>query len=53
MADAELYHKWAGGHHLTNAAIHALTSILMFLAIRQLTGDLWRSAFAGHASGTD
>lgn len=45
MADCQVYGLWAGGHHLTNVALHALAAVLLFLALRELTGSLWRSAF--------
>jgi protein O-mannosyl-transferase len=53
MVDVDLYRdpssefgQWAGGHHLTNMFLHACNSILLFLALRRMTGDLWPSAFA-------
>ncbi len=45
MADCQVYGLWAGGHHLTNVALHAVTAALLFLVLRALTGALWRSAF--------
>jgi tetratricopeptide (TPR) repeat protein len=45
MADCHVYGLWAGGHHLTNVALHALTTVLLFLVLRAMTGTLWRSAF--------
>jgi tetratricopeptide (TPR) repeat protein len=45
MADCQAYGLWAGGHHLTNVALHAITSVLLFLVLRNITGQLWRSAF--------
>src|ERR1035438_1284705 len=49
MADAHgrLPNLWpvAGGHHLTNVALQAMTAVLLFLALREMTGTLWRSAF--------
>ena len=47
MLDCQLYglHPW--GHHLTNILLHAVAAILLFLALRQLTGDLWPSAVGG------
>jgi len=32
------------GHHLTNLLLHAATAILLFLVLREMTGDLWPSA---------
>jgi tetratricopeptide (TPR) repeat protein len=45
MADCQFFGLRAGGHHLTNVALHAAAAILLFLAMREMTGALWRSAF--------
>jgi protein O-mannosyl-transferase len=45
MADCQVYGLWAGGHHLTNVALHALAAALLFFGLRDMTGKLWRSAF--------
>jgi tetratricopeptide (TPR) repeat protein len=45
MADCQAFGLWAGGHHLTNMALHAVAAVLLFLALREMTGNLWRSAF--------
>jgi len=45
MADCQVYGLWAGGHHLTNVALQAAAAVLLFLALREMTGSLWRSAF--------
>ncbi len=45
MADCQVYGLWAGGHHLTNVALHAAAAVLLFLALREMTGSLWRCAF--------
>ncbi len=44
MLDCTLYglHPW--GHHLTNLLLHAAASVLLFLALKLLTGALWPSA---------
>ncbi len=49
MLDVEMYGKWAGGHHMNNVLIHAATAVMLFLAILQLTKDLWPSAFVAAA----
>ena len=36
----------AGGHHLTNVLLHAASAILLFLALKQMTGAFWLSALA-------
>jgi tetratricopeptide (TPR) repeat protein len=43
--DYALYGLDAGGYHLTNAAQHALSTILLYLALAAMTGSVWRSAF--------
>jgi len=45
MLDCQWYGLQAGGHHLTNLLLHGAASILLFLALRRMTGFLWRSAF--------
>jgi len=45
MLDCQLYGLRPGGHHGTNALLHATGAILLFLALLQMTGTLWRSAF--------
>jgi tetratricopeptide (TPR) repeat protein len=45
MADAQLFGKNAGAYHFTNVLLHAANSVLLFLALGQLTGSQWRSAF--------
>ena len=44
MLDSEIWGLRAGGHHLTNVLLHMATAILLFLALKQMTGALWRSA---------
>ena len=45
MLDCQIYGLNAGGHHMTNVLLHAVTAILLFLVLRQMTGAFWRSAF--------
>jgi tetratricopeptide (TPR) repeat protein len=45
LLDCSLYGTWAGGHHLNNVLLHAATSVLLFLWLKDLTGFFWRSAF--------
>ncbi|MEN6558437.1 MAG: tetratricopeptide repeat protein, partial [Thermoguttaceae bacterium] len=51
MLDATLYPVYptvppgaAGGHHMTNVWLHAASVVILFLALRQMTGALWCSA---------
>jgi len=44
MLDVELFGLDAGGHHLTSVLIHALATLLLFAALRRMTGARWPSA---------
>src|ERR1700759_3486577 len=43
--DVTLFDRNAGLHHVTNLLLHLLSSCLLFLALRQMTGASWRSGF--------
>jgi protein O-mannosyl-transferase len=45
MLDCQLYGLEPGGHHFTNVLIHTGSVMALFLALLQMTGSLWRSAF--------
>jgi protein O-mannosyl-transferase len=45
MLDCQLYGLNAGWHHFTNVFLHTLAAILLFFALQQMTGAVWRSAF--------
>ena len=45
MVDAQLFGNNVGGYHLTNVVLHAANTVLIFVALRQLTAATWRSAF--------
>ncbi len=45
MIDCQLYGLKAGWHHFTNVLLHTLAAMLLFLALQQMTGAVWRSAF--------
>ena len=44
MADVELFGMWAGGHHLVNVAIHALTTLLLFAFLLTCVASPWTAA---------
>ena len=46
LLDVTLFGLDPWWHHATNVAIHALTTVLLFRALRLMTGAPWRSAFA-------
>jgi protein O-mannosyl-transferase len=45
LLDCQLHGLNAGWHHFTNVLLHSLAAILLFLALQQMTGAVWRSAF--------
>jgi len=44
MIGCSLYGLSPAGHHLTSVALHAVAALLLFAALRRLTGALWCSA---------
>lgn len=44
--DYQLYGLNPKGFHLTNVALHAANAVLLFLALRGMTGAVWNSAAA-------
>ena len=44
MAAYQLFGLRSGWHHLTNVLFHALATLLLFAALKRMTGALWRSA---------
>jgi tetratricopeptide (TPR) repeat protein len=49
MLDVELFGLDSGRHHLTSVVLHAISSILLYLALLRMTGSQWRSAFVAAA----
>ena len=47
MLDCQLFGLKPGWHHFTNVLLHSLAAILLFRALEQITGAVWRSAFVG------
>ena len=45
MLDCQLHGLKAGWHHFTNVVLHCLAVVLLFVALKRMTGALWRSAF--------
>jgi protein O-mannosyl-transferase len=45
MLDCQLYGVKPAGHYLTNVLLHAASSVLLFLVLLRMTGDLWPSAW--------
>lgn len=44
MADTSLFDGHSGAYHLTNVALHAATSVVIFLVFVRMTRRPWRSA---------
>jgi tetratricopeptide (TPR) repeat protein len=44
MADSQLHGLTPGGYHLTSLLLHATSTLVLFAALRLLTGATWRSA---------
>ena len=45
MLDCRLFGLSAGGHHLTSLGLHGLSTVLLFVVFRRMTGTMWRSFF--------
>jgi cytochrome c-type biogenesis protein CcmH/NrfG len=44
MLDCQLFGPRFGWHHATNVALHILSTMLLFVILRRMTGAFWRSA---------
>jgi len=51
MVDYEMFGMEPWGHHLTSVLLHALNAALLFLALRKMTGAVWRSLFVAALFG--
>ncbi|HWX21604.1 MAG TPA: tetratricopeptide repeat protein [Candidatus Binatia bacterium] len=51
MMDCELFGLKPAWHHLTNALLHTLNTLLLFLVLRKMTGALWSSFFVAALFG--
>src|SRR5262249_41684114 len=45
MADSQWFGMSSAGHHATSVLIHAAASLLLFAALKRLTGARWPNAF--------
>ena len=45
MLDCRLYGVNPGPHHATSMLFHVANTVLLFLVLRRMTGESWRSAF--------
>ncbi|HEX8341253.1 MAG TPA: tetratricopeptide repeat protein [Tepidisphaeraceae bacterium] len=46
MLDVSLFGLWAGGHHATSAALHAINAVLVLIVVSALTGSRQRALAA-------
>lgn len=44
MLDCQLYGLHPKGHHLNNILLHIASTILLFLSLKSMTGQTWKSA---------
>ncbi len=53
MLDCQFFgvEEGAGWHHLVNLALHAANTVLLFIALRRMTGAFWRSALVAALFG--
>jgi tetratricopeptide (TPR) repeat protein len=45
MLDCQLFGPNAGRMHLVNVLLHIVNTLLLFMVLKKMTGDLWPSAF--------
>jgi tetratricopeptide (TPR) repeat protein len=45
IIDFQLFGLRAGPHHLVNVLLHCANTVLLFLALKRMTGAVWPSAF--------
>lgn len=45
MADVQYFGLRSGAHHVTNLILHLLSTFLLFVVFRRMTGACWPSAF--------
>ncbi|MCE5324513.1 tetratricopeptide repeat protein [bacterium] len=49
MLDVQFYGNHSWGYHLTNLLFHLANTLLLFLLLLRMTGNLWASAFVAAA----
>jgi tetratricopeptide (TPR) repeat protein len=49
MLDCRLFGLNPAGHHLTSVILHLVNALLLFAALRSMTGSIWPSAFVAAA----
>jgi Flp pilus assembly protein TadD len=51
MLDWQLFGRDAGGHHVVNLIFHVANTLILFAALKQMTGAVWPSAFVAALFG--
>jgi tetratricopeptide (TPR) repeat protein len=51
LVDYQLHGLHPGGYHLTNVALHATNTLLLFVILRRMTGQAWPSALVAALFG--
>ncbi len=51
MVDCQIFGLKPAGHHFTNVLLHTTATILLMIALFQMTGAFWRSAFVAALFG--
>ena len=49
MLDCQLFGTEPGGHHFTSLVLHVINTLLLFAIFKQMTKNLWPSAFVAAA----
>jgi protein O-mannosyl-transferase len=52
MADCQFFGLESGLHHLSNVFLHLLSTLILYLSFRRMTGAYWPSAFTAFVFGT-
>jgi hypothetical protein len=52
MLDCQLFGLQPGWHHFVNVLLHSAGAVLLFLALQQMTGARWPSAFVAAVFAT-
>ncbi len=51
MIDIELFGLNPGEHHIVNVWLHIFNTILLFVLLRKMTGEIWKSAYVAAVFG--
>ena len=51
MIDVEIFGLNPGGHHVINVWFHIVNTVFLFVLLRRMTGEIWKSAFVAAVFG--